>query len=219
MRLLAITDLHGEAARLEAILAAAPPVDMILLGGDLTNFGSPEEAARLVRRVQAAGSPVWAVAGNCDSSEIEHEFSVMGISLDGRGIVHDGIGLCGLGAMPPWQKHGNMYQLTEEALTERLEAGYAAIHSAARQVVLSHTPPHGLRDRTLLLHHAGSTALRRFVERRHPALVLCGHIHEARGIDHFGPTVVVNAAPARAGFYALVEIGPDGPLHAQIEQA
>jgi Icc-related predicted phosphoesterase len=218
MRLLAITDLHGDAARLEAILVAAAPVDMILLGGDLTDFGTPEDAAQLVRRAQAAGPPVWAVAGNCDSPEIEHDLAVMGISLHGRGIVHDGVGLCGLGAMPPWGKHMNMYHLPEEELAERLEAGYASIHAAARQVVLSHAPPHGLRDRTHLLQHAGSLALRRFIERRHPALVLCGHIHEARGIDHLGPTVVVNSAPARAGFYAVVEIGQQGRIQVEIEQ-
>jgi len=219
MRLLAITDLHGDSARLEAILAAAVPVDAILLGGDLTDFGTPEDAARLVRRAQAAGPPVWAVAGNCDSSEIEHEFSVMGISLDGRGIVQDGVGMCGLGAMPPWQQHQQMYHLSEEELAERLEAGYASIHTAVRQVVLSHAPPHGVRDRTRLFQHAGSLALRRFIERRHPALVLCGQIHEARGIDHLGPTLVVNSAPARAGFYAVVEIGREGRVHAEIEQA
>jgi Icc-related predicted phosphoesterase len=217
MRLLAITDLHGEADRLDAILEAAAPVDMIFLGGDITNFGTPEEAARLVRLAQAAGPPVWAVAGNCDSPEIEHELLVMGISLHGRGIVHHGLGLHGLSGMPPW--HKPMYQFSEEELAERLEAGYAAIHGAARHVVVSHAPPHGLCDRTRFFQHVGSTSLRQFIQRRQPALVLCGHIHEARGTDRLGPTLVANCGAARAGYYAVAEIGAEGEVHVEIEQA
>jgi Icc-related predicted phosphoesterase len=206
MRLVAITDLHGSPAALDRILAGAGAVDLILLGGDLTNFGSPAEAERLVRQAEATGTKVWAVAGNCDSAEIERRLVELEVSLMGRGVVHDGVGLHGLSAMPPWRS--DMYQLTEDELAEVLRAGYAPIAGAAHHVLLSHPPPHGGRlDCTSAGKHVGSTALRDFIDETQPELVLCGHIHEARGVEKLGRTTAVNCGPAAAGFYALAELG------------
>jgi Icc-related predicted phosphoesterase len=38
-------------------------------------------------------------------------------------------------------------------------------------------------------------------------VVLCGHIHEARGEDRIGRSQIVNPGPVSAGHYAMVEIG------------
>lgn len=206
MRLLGITDLHDSRAALERILAAAGPVDLILLGGDLTNFGSPAGAEKLVRQAQATGTKVLAVAGNCDSAEIDRRLVELEVSLAGRGLIHEGVGLHGLSAMPPWR--GDMYQLTEEELAEALRAGYAQIGGVEHHVLLSHPPPHGgTLDRTSMGKHVGSTALRSFIDETQPGLVLCGHIHESRGVEKIGPTTAVNCGPAAAGFYALAELG------------
>jgi len=216
MRLLGITDLHGSPAALDRILASAGPVDLILLGGDLTNFGSPAEAERLVRQAEATGTKVLAVAGNCDSAEIDRRLAELGVSLAGRGVVHDGVGLHGLSAMPPWRR--DMYQLTEDELAEVLRVGYAQIAGAGRHVLLSHPPPHGGRlDCTSAGKHVGSTALRDFIDETQPELVLCGHIHEARGVEKLGCTTAVNCGPAAAGCYALAELG-DG-LKVDLRQA
>ena len=208
MRLLAITDLHDTPDALRRILADAGSCDLALLGGDITNFGSPEDARRLVALAQSGGAPVLAIAGNCDSAAIDARLEELGVSIAGRGVLIEDVAVHGLSAMPPWRK--GMYQFTEEELAAMLEAGYAQIGGAARHVVLSHAPPRGGRtDRTQLFQHAGSTALRAFIERTQPALVLCGHIHEARGVEHLGPTTVVNCGPAAAGYYAIAEIGDD----------
>jgi Icc-related predicted phosphoesterase len=206
MKLLGITDLHGSPAALERILTDAGPVDLILLGGDLTNFGSPDDAEGLVRRAQATGAKVLAVAGNCDSTEIDRRLVELGVSLMGRGLIHEGVGLHGLSAMPPWRS--DMYQLTEDELAEALRAGYAQITGAEHHVLLSHPPPHGGKlDCTSGSKHVGSTAVRRFIDEARPELVVCGHIHEARGVQKLGPTTAVNCGPATAGFYALAELG------------
>jgi Icc-related predicted phosphoesterase len=208
MRLLGITDLHGGPAALDRILAGAGPVDLILLGGDLTNFGAPADAEKMVRQAEATGTKVLAVAGNCDSAEIDRRLAELGVSLVGRGVVHDGVGLHGLSAMPPWR--GDMYQLTEDELAEVLRAGYAQIAGVGRHVLLSHPPPHGGRlDCTSAGKHVGSTALRDFIDETQPELVLCGHIHEARGVEKLGRTTAVNCGPAAAGFYALAELGDE----------
>jgi Icc-related predicted phosphoesterase len=261
MRILALTDLHGDAGRLEQILTAAGPVDLILFGGDITNFGTPDDVERLVRQAQAAGPTVLAVAGNCDSAAIDQRLAELEetgtgsaatldsassagvaatvpvpvcsprVGLHGRGVSLGSLAIHGLSGIPPWTSR--MYGFAEEELTATLERGYAELsrvachvgrsptpsqnersetashESAPRPIhaVLTHVPPHGTRlDRTMLFQHVGSAALRAFVERTQPALVISGHVHEARGAEQIGRTTAVNCGPAVKGYYALIEL-------------
>jgi uncharacterized protein len=206
MRLLGITDLHDRQSSLERILAQAGPVDVVLLGGDITNFGRPNDAQRLVRVLESSQRRVFAVAGNCDSPEIEQRLVELGVALFQRGVTLGGVGFQGLSGMPPWLP--KMYQFSEAELAAALNAGYAELGRPARHVVLSHPPPRAERiDRTQAGRNVGSTALREFIDRVQPDLVVCGHIHEGRGVEQLGRTVVVNCGAAVAGFYALVELG------------
>jgi len=205
MRLLLITDLHGSRSALEKILAAARSPDAVLFGGDITNFGSADDAQRLIRLAEASMPTVWGIAGNCDSAAIEKRLVELGVSLFRRGVIRNGVGFHGLSAMPPWRS--DMYQFTEVELAESLRIGYEQIALARRHVVLSHAPPRdGRLDRLLWGRHVGSTALRAFIEETGPSLVVCGHIHEGRGIESIGQTVVVNCGPAAAGSYALADV-------------
>jgi len=203
IRLLCLADLHGAAFSLEEAVTAAEAPDAILLAGDLTHFGNPEEAARLVRICQAA-APTYAVAGNCDSPDIDGRLGDLGAGLHGTGVILDGwLGVLGVSAMPVWL--GGTYELTEEEIAATLERGYAAFGpSPPATLLLTHTPPRGCLDLTRRGKHAGSTAVREFVERRRPGLVVCGHIHEARGCERLGSTSVVNCGPAYHGHFVRI---------------
>jgi len=208
VRLLAVTDLHDHQDALGRILEAAPAIDLLLLGGDITNFGSRADAERVVRRIQDKGVPLLAVAGNCDSAEIERRLVELGVSLFRRGEIRNGIGFLGLSAMPPWLRH--MYQFPEEELAAHLVEGYAQVEKADRHVILAHPPPHNCKvDRTFLFRHVGSKALRAFIDGRQPDLVVCGHIHEGRGMDRIGRTLIVNCGSGAAGYHAIIELGEE----------
>ena len=206
MRLLCLTDLHGDARQLRSILDEAGTVDVVLLGGDLTHFGTPNQVEDLIRRTREHCPRVFAVAGNCDSVAIDSRLAELGVSLFGRGVVHDGAAFYGVSAMPPWT--GHMYELTEEEIAAALAEGERQAGAVARQVVLSHPPPRGCRlDVTRRGDHVGSTAVRRHVDDRQPTLVVCGHIHEARGVERLGATTVVNCGTACQGNYAVALLG------------
>jgi Icc-related predicted phosphoesterase len=208
MKLLAITDLHGDAAMLSRILEDAGSVDVVLLGGDITHFGTPNAAEALVRRVRAACPCVLAVAGNCDSATIDRRLEELGVSLFRRGVRCGGVGFYGVSAMPPWT--GSMYEVTEDEIGAALRTGRNQVSQAKSEVVLSHPPPRDTPlDLTRTGAHVGSTAVRWFIEEAQPALVVCGHIHEARGIATLGATTVVNCGAAHHGLFAVAEMVPE----------
>src|SRR5437667_436012 len=53
-------------------------------------------------------------------------------------------------------------------------------------------------------------AVRAHLEARRPDLAVVGHIHEGRGADRVGATLVLNAGALRDGGYVVVDDGADG---------
>lgn len=205
MRLLCITDIHGASEMFEKILQHEPQPDGLLIGGDFTNFGPPQEAERLLDTALLYCPQVFAVAGNCDSPEIDDMLLRRGVSLHRRGQAFNGFGFFGLSAMPPWR--GEMYEFTEEELDGFLADGHAQTQGLTRFIMLTHPPPHHTKvDRNSSGKHLGSTAVRKWMYDLKPALLICGHIHEARGVDELNGTVIVNCGPARNGCYAVADV-------------
>jgi uncharacterized protein len=213
MRLLCITDIHGEVSRFEKILAAEPKADLLIIGGDFTNFGKPPEVDHILNLAQAHTPQVLAVAGNCDSPEIDQLLHERGVSLHKRGVRiglpgQGDLGFFGLSAMPPWK--GNMYEFPEEDLDRFIAVSFAQVEGSPRYIMVPHCPPRNSEvDRSGSGANVGSTAVRSWVDKVKPILVICGHIHEARGQAKIGNTVVVNCGPARDGNYAVAEVGDE----------
>ncbi|MBI4277532.1 MAG: metallophosphoesterase family protein [Armatimonadetes bacterium] len=59
-------------------------------------------------------------------------------------------------------------------------------------VLVVHEPPRGTLDRVPSGAHIGSPAVRDYIEKRRPRVVLCGHVHECPGVVELGATTVVN---------------------------
>lgn len=205
MNILALTDIHGAYDAAESILRKIAP-DVLVIGGDLTTAGSVGEAERALQRFQPHAQHILCVAGNMDSPEHDDLFVRMGISINGRGVRIGDVGFCGASGAPSSRLH-TPYEIGEEEIERRLRAGYAELKGCRRVILVPHAPPFGTR--VDILHsgiHAGSSAVRDVVEDLEPDLVLCGHIHEARGLDVVGKTKIVNCGPAVHGSYALLEL-------------
>lgn len=209
MRLVCLSDLHSDDTTMLRILDHAGPADVVVLAGDLTHFGEPRDAERMVRLAGSAGGRVLAVAGNCDSRSIDARLAELNVSLMRTAVVHDNAAFYGLSAMPIWMR--SMYEFTEDEIAEILRDGHAQLDGQLDgrfEILVSHPPPRGCQlDLTRRGDHVGSTAVREWVDERQPSLVICGHIHEARGTETIGPTQVVNCGPAYQGYYAVVKLG------------
>jgi Icc-related predicted phosphoesterase len=206
IRVAYFVDVHGRFDAVPRALREIGDVDAIVIGGDITLAGSRDEAVRAIEAWRALAPRLLCVAGNWDSPEIDDCLVELGVSLDGRGLVLGDVGLFGVSAAPESSLH-TPYELDEEELGLRIEQGFAAVRDSRVRILCAHAPPSGTAcDRTQSGQHVGSTAVRAIVEREQIDLVLCGHIHEGRGIDEIGTTRVVNPGPAMAGHYALVEV-------------
>lgn len=59
-------------------------------------------------------------------------------------------------------------------------------------ILLSHVPPYGYLDKIHSRKHIGSKFLLEVIKKNYPKLILCGHIHEAKGKAKIGRTIVYN---------------------------
>jgi Icc-related predicted phosphoesterase len=206
VKIIALTDIHakvGAADRIAADLAAA---DLVILPGDITNFGKRDDAERIVNAVRHHNPNVLAVMGNCDFPEVEQYLTEEGLCLHRthkhvNGVVFAGLGgslHCPIPTLNEW---------TEDQVAEHLDAAIAGAPADAPLVLVSHQPAKNtVTDLAGIGIHVGSTAVRAFIERRQPVLCLSGHIHEAQGTDTIGPTTLVNPGPFKDGRYVVAEI-------------
>ena len=163
VRIGAIADLHctklsqGQFQPLFAQIAEH--VDMILLGGDLTDYGLPEEAQVLVRELSAVKVPLIGVLGNHDyeSGKVDDVRKVLadaGIKmLDGDACEVLGVGIAGgkgfaggfgRGVLVPWGEDivkRFVHEAVEEAM--KLESALARLRTPHRIALLHYSPIEG----------------------------------------------------------------------------
>ena len=206
MRIAYVVDVHDRFEAVPDALARIGDVDLLLVGGDITTGGTPDDAARAVELWQPLVPQLLAVAGNMDSAAIDCRLVELGVAINGRGVVIGDIGVAGVSGSPPTTMH-TPHELDDEEIGRRAEAALQAIRDVRVRIFTPHAPPHETAcDQLRPGEHVGSVALRRIVEREQPDVVLCGHIHQARGTDLIGTAQIVNPGPVAAGHYAIVEV-------------
>jgi Icc-related predicted phosphoesterase len=206
LRILAVSDVHGSYNNVDVILSHEASCDVLIIGGDLTTYGTAGEATTAIKHIQSFGKPVFAVGGNMDPPQLEDTFVQLGVSINGRGVIVNGVGFFGVSAAPisPLKTPN---EVPEEEIKRRADAGWEEVLDARWKIFVPHAPPHDTKvDIVASGRHVGSTAVRRFVETNQPDVVVCGHIHEARGMDSIGKTKIINCGLAGRGLYGMIHI-------------
>lgn len=205
VRLVCFGDIHMAFSAIERLGPILREADYAILTGDLTTFGDPADAFRVVGAVRAFCPRVLAVTGNLDMPWTIDALREQGISLhgEGRSLGHIGVFGCGGSNITPMD---TPTEFSDEDLGRFLAAGHATIQGMARRIMICHAPPFATRvDRLMNGTPVGSPAVRSFIEAHQPDVAVVGHIHEGRGTDRIGHTLVLNAGALRDGGYVLVD--------------
>lgn len=191
-------------------------VDHVIISGDITHFGTLKEAEEILKQIiDAITGKVLFVPGNCDPPQLltyrpsnERIVNLHSILYCLNEFKFIGIGG---GLVSPFD---TLIELTEEEYSTIINSAAKSIKNYEKVIVLSHTPPYDTKlDIVRSGLHVGSKSLRKFIEERKPLLCICGHIHESRGIDRIGNTLMVNPGPLAWGYYAIIELYEETKIH------
>jgi Icc-related predicted phosphoesterase len=161
VRLAAVGDIHcdktSEGALQPLFAQASELADALILCGDLTDYGLPEEAHILAKELTAAAKiPVVAVLGNHDyesgkQDEVRQILTAAGVTLlDGDSCEVQGVGFAGVkgfaggfgrGTLGFWGE-AVIKHFVQEALDEalKLESALARLRTPQRIAVLHYAP-------------------------------------------------------------------------------
>jgi Icc-related predicted phosphoesterase len=232
VRLAAVGDLHyGKASRgaLQVILTAAARLeaDILMLCGDLTDYGQPEEAVELARELVAGVRiPIVGVLGNHDyeagaMTEVRRILVDAGVQLlDGETAEVQGIGFAGVkgfaggfgrGVLGPWGEEA-IKRFVREAVDEalKLETALARLRSATKIALLHYAPIAGTveGEPREIYPYLGCSRLEEPLARYQVTAVFHGHAHHgvAEGKTSNGTPVYNVSLPL------LLAINPEQPL-------
>ena len=215
-------DIHARSSRREAVersFAAleAESIDLVLLAGDLTTWGEPEEAAILAAASRPLTAPVIAVLGNHDwhagrGDEVaaaleaggvevlegahtirrvrEHEIGVVG----GKGFV----GGFGSAQLPDFGEPllRDVYAETSRTV-DALDRGLRAVANCAVRIVLLHYSPVAATlegEHPQIWPFLGAERMAVPILEHRPDLVLHGHAHAGRVEGRISDVPVYNVS-------------------------
>ena len=209
MKLFAISDIHGATKPIDNAATLIREADWVVIAGDITSARTRAEAADVIACLEQYSTRILAVHGNWDRLEVKDFLEEKGYSLHGKGRMLEGIGFFGLGGSSPTPIH-TATEYTEKEIALTLQTGYEQVRQASQIVLISHVPPRGVRDRSFVFGlRGGSHSVKKFLETNPVTICLCGHIHEASGIERYQNTLVANSGSFKKGHYLTIEIGQD----------
>jgi Icc-related predicted phosphoesterase len=200
VRIAAVGDIHFGGKGLEPPLQilfgqVSEHADVLVLCGDLTDRGDPEEAKLMARALSAVSVPIVAVLGNHDYEcgkvpEVTRILCDAGVRvLDGDAYEVHGVGFAGIKgfaggfgrrALGPWGEP-IIKQFVREALDEalKLETALSRLRTERKVAVLHYSPVAGtvVGEPLEIYPYLGSSRLEEPLNRYPVDVVFHGHAH------------------------------------------
>ena len=231
IRVAAAGDVHADASRRADLQAAFSGLkgnaDLVLLAGDLTTHGRPEEAKVVAEASQLAELPVFGVLGNHDwhsnrADEVNAVMAEAGVTMLDRSwttldVAGHSVGIVGtkgfVGGFPGSHLPDFGEPLLREVYAETgreaaaIDEGLRATVDCEFQIVLLHYAPTLMTlegERPEIAAFLGCDRLAHPIADHCPDLVLHGHAHAGRFDGTIGSVPVFNVAlPMKREFWVF----------------
>jgi Icc-related predicted phosphoesterase len=194
LKILAASDIHGDVSLIKKLADQAEKenVDLVVLCGDLTMHESSTD--NIIGPFAAKHKKVLLIPGNHETVAtadfLADVYEPFARNIHGYSVRYKDVGIFGaggatnVGPTPPIDE-GEMYDL--------LKKGFDKIKYLKKRIMVTHIHPTDTKMEKLSRFVPGSDAVRRAVEKFKPDILLCGHVHEAEGLEEkIGGTRVIN---------------------------
>lgn len=202
MRIAASADLHfspqSYAKLKDQFERVRDDADLLVLAGDLTNYGQPEEMEPLLNVLVRLRLPTVVVLGNHDyESGKEQELCRMLVGggvkvLDGSGYERDGVGFAGTKGFVGGFGRGVLTAFGEREIKDfvrasvdeamKLERGLSQLRTEKRVIVVHYSPIAETvqGEAPEIFPFMGTSRLAEVIDRHGADLVLHGHAHHGK---------------------------------------
>lgn len=193
MKFCLLSDTHGSHNELDI-----PKVDYLIHAGDFTNVGNDKELIAFnswVGECKEKGlfKEIILVPGNHDLSlDVRPKVAKKFLTNVDHILIHEGLELDGLKiwGCPYVPIFYNWAFMRDE---DDLYWIYNQI-PVGLDILICHGPPLGHCDANGRSYHCGSSSIREVLGYKQPKYVVCGHIHEGRGVSKLKDTTILNVA-------------------------
>jgi hypothetical protein len=230
MKILAIGDPHGKLPKNLSSIIKKNKIDVIVCVGDIAPVPSFSENKktfmqeceksrksfkRVVDKLCSFGLPVLTLRGNTWTGSRENDKETNKIFSAHKNLTNKRIGKLRVKDRNfilfdmVYEKHA--YR-NPKNFTKRIEASQKPwslklnkmLKEMKGPIIIAHAPPYGYVDKISSGKHVGSKILLKAIKKYQPPLVLCGHMHEAKGKAKIGKTTVFNLG--WHGDYKIIDI-------------
>ncbi len=110
-------------------------------------------------------------------------------NIHGYSVKYKNVGIFGAGGST---QVGPSPTISEDEMYNLLKKGFEKVRYLKKKIMVTHEHP-GDSKIEKIFQFSGSNMIKKAIDKFHPDIVLCGHIHEAQGLEEkIGKTRVIN---------------------------
>jgi len=190
LKILAAGDIHGDTGLAEKLAERAEKehVDLVILCGDLTMM--EQSTDNIIGPFKKRNEKVLLIPGNHETvATADFLAELYGVkNIHGYSVKYKDVGLFGCGGA-----NIGLFQLDEKEIYDLLKKGFDKIKYLEKKIMITHVHPADSKIAKFTKVFPGSGGVKKAIEKFHPDILLCSHVHEAEGIEEkIGKTRVIN---------------------------
>ena len=194
LKILAASDIHGDTAQIERLAEQAEKenVDLVVLCGDVTFH--EQSTDNIIGPFVKRHKKVLIIPGNHESvatTEFMAELYEPGARhVHGYSVKYKDVGIFGAGGTT---NVGPEMPISEDEMYDLLKKGFDKIRYLKKKIMITHEHPSDTKAEKFTQFFKGSKAIKKAMDSFKPDILICGHVHEAEGLEEkVGKTRIIN---------------------------